>query len=535
MVSPSRGAATVPADATPPTVSLVVSKTADVMPGETLTVEVMASDLEGVTNVRLKTEGVDTPMQIVPVSPASQEVALAFTLVVPADVAAGSSFLVVGVARDAANNIGRAKMWVSVLGSPTPTRTPTVTKTPSLTRTPTLTKTPSAINTATPTKTPSLTPTAKPTKTPSLTKTVTPTKTPSLTRTPKGSPGIPSATPTATATLPPVETATPLPTDTAAPVATDTATELPTATATDTRTDTPTFTATETPTETPTFTATDTPTETATETPTETPTFTTTATETATETPTETPTFTATETPTFTPTETATDTPTETPTATETATDTPTATPTHTMTATSTWTPQPTATSTLTATPSPTPTMTPPPQPVCVTAITAASGIDDGSNLASLHWTNPAAATGCGAPSANVRVELFAGGLTTYLRVTSYGFASVPSTATVVGITLTLEKDRSGPGSASDARVSLVNAAGVITAANKAQPGNWPAASSISYGGSTDTWGENWTGADVKSSNFGWVLSANTVRNNSLFTDFNAIVNCGRVQVCYVP
>jgi len=50
-----------------------------------------------------------------------------------------------------------------------------------------------------------------------------------------------------------------------------------------------------------------------------------------------------------------------------------------------------------------------------------------------------------------------------------------------------------------------------------------------------DTWGRSWTGADVKSANFGWVLVANTVRNDSLFTDFSARVNCATVQVCYVP
>jgi hypothetical protein len=179
--------------------------------------------------------------------------------------------------------------------------------------------------------------------------------------------------------------------------------------------------------------------------------------------------------------------------------------------------------------------MTPVPSPVCITAVTATSGVDDASNLGHLPWTNPNAAQACGSSAANVRVEPFDAGSTHYLRVTNYGFAAVPNSATIVGITLTIDKDRTGPGSASDVRVSLVDASGVITAANKAQPGNWPAATSVVYGGPTDTWGSSWSGTDVKSPNFGWVLSANTVRNNSFFTDFNAIVDCGRVQVCYLP
>jgi hypothetical protein len=271
----------------------------------------------------------------------------------------------------------------------------------------------------------------------------------------------------------------------------------------------------------------------ATPTPTETPT----ATDTATETPTETPTATdtATETPTETPTatDTATETPTETPTATDTATETPTETPTATFTPVDTSTP--TQTPPDTPTPSPTPTMTPAAQPVCVQSNTAASSLDDGSNLGVLPWTNAFAAMACAAPSANVRVPRFSGGLTTYLRNSGYGFATIPNSATVVGITLTLEKDRSGQGSATDARVSLVNASGVITAQNKAQAGNWPAASPVLYGGDSDTWGETWTGADVKSPNFGWVVSANTVHNDAFSADFNAFINCGRVRVCYLP
>lgn len=531
----ARAWATHPVDDVAPEVSVTVSKTVDVLPGEALSVIVVASDLEGVTRVRVKTDDIETPVQTESVSPPSQTVTKTFSLLVPDDVTPGTTFQVVGVGRDAADNIGRAKVRVKILAPDTPTKTPTVTRTPTSTKTPTETKTRTFTKAPSFTKTPTLTKTPTPTKTWTHTRTPkpsqSPTQTPSFTHTPAGSQTVPSAT----ATQEP--TATPPPTDTETPLPTDTPTETPTNTATDTATETPTDTPTETPTHTATDTPTDTPTETPTDTPTDTPTYT--PTETATDTPTETPTFTAThtatDTPTETPTETATHTATETPTFTATATETPIDTATPTPTATSTWTPQPTATRTETPTPSPTATHTPAPQPVCVTSSIAVSGINDSSNGGILTWLNPIEATRCTGPSSTVIVPRFVAGLTHQLRVSNYGFASVPNTATVTGITLTIQHDVSGPGNASDATVRLVNSSGALTVQNKALPGNWAPVSIATYGGATDTWGESWTGADVKSPNFGWALAANTTRNNSFFSDLNVFVNCGTVQVCYLP
>ena len=171
--------------------------------------------------------------------------------------------------------------------TPTPTVTPTQTKTPTptvtSTNTPTVTITPT--NTETPTQTPTPTNTETPTQTPTPTNTETPTQTPTNTETP-------TQTPTNTET--PTQTVTPTNTETPTPTNTPTVTETPTNTPTNT----------ETPTQTPTNTPT------VTETPTETPTNTPTVTETPTETPTNTPTVTNTKTPTNTPTVTRTPTPT---------------------------------------------------------------------------------------------------------------------------------------------------------------------------------------------------------------------------------
>lgn len=134
----------------------------------------------------------------------------------------------------------------SVLATPTPTPTNTVTPT----NTPTNTVTPT--NTPTNSETPTVTPTSTVTPTPTVTSTETNTPTPTVT---------------------PTNTETPTPTSTETPTVTPTSTETPTVTPTTTETPTPTGTETPTPTPTLTPTVTKTPTLTPTTTPTPTETF----------------------------------------------------------------------------------------------------------------------------------------------------------------------------------------------------------------------------------------------------------------------
>jgi choice-of-anchor A domain-containing protein len=156
-------------------------------------------------------------------------------------------------------------------------------------------------------------------------------------------PGVPTLTPTSTAT----STVTPTSTATGTPTPTSTGTPTLTATATNTRTPEPTATGTHTITPSATPTSTNTPTPTPTDTPTPTPTDTPTPTPTNTPTPTDTPTPTPTISGAGTPvTPPPSNTPTSQPTATSTRTLSPTPTPTGT---------RPTSTPTATGTPVPTP------------------------------------------------------------------------------------------------------------------------------------------------------------------------------------
>ncbi len=61
-----------------------------------------------------------------------------------------------------------------------------------------------------------------------------------------------------------------------------------------------------------------------------------------------------------------------------------------------------------------------------------------------------------------------------------------------------------------DDTISLIKADGSIGSSNKAVVGAWPYPSPIynSYGGSSDTWGETWTTADINDSDFGVAIKA---------------------------
>ena len=167
------------------------------------------------------------------------------------------------------------------------------------------------------------------------------------------------------------------------------------------------------------------------------------------------------------------------------------------------------------------------------TATVALAAADDPSNGGVIAWQNPTFAAACHSASASARVPQFSGGLTHFLRIANYGFPGLPDDAIVLGIVLSVTKDRFGYGTATDARVSLVDENGDVTSENKTQPGNWPAPGLVSYGALDDPWGRAWTGANLKSPQFGWVIAADTTHDNRFFNDFYAYVGCPRLEVCY--
>lgn len=135
------------------------------------------------------------------------------------------------------------------------------------------------------------------------------------------------------------------------------------------------------------------------------------------------------------------------------------------------------------------------------------TGADD-SAVGTTTWSNPGNITADGDVYATAAGT--AGAQTHYLKATGFGF-SLPSTATVDGITVTVARKSSQNGSlryTNDTVVSLVKG-GTVAGDNKAATSTkWPTTEAdASYGGVADKWGSTWLYSDINASNFGVVLS----------------------------
>lgn len=90
------------------------------------------------------------------------------------------------------------------------------------------------------------------------------------------------------------------------------------------------------------------------------------------------------------------------------------------------------------------------------------------------------------------------------LECTNFGFA-IPAGATIDGIEVNMERYKSA-GSINDSSVKLLNAdgAGGETSVDRETGLAWLGIEGVvTFGGSTDNWGETWTPAKINSSSFG--------------------------------
>jgi hypothetical protein len=127
------------------------------------------------------------------------------------------------------------------------------------------------------------------------------------------------------------------------------------------------------------------------------------------------------------------------------------------------------------------------------------------ASVGTIAWTNPSDA----ATSNNLYAYGGGGGTSNYLKCSNFGF-SIPSGATIDGITVEIEKKRTPYCTVTDNVVSLVKN-GVISGNNYRSTDNWNLTDTYStYGGSTDLWGLSLTSSDINSSTFGVVINCIT-------------------------
>lgn len=165
------------------------------------------------------------------------------------------------------------------------------------------------------------------------------------------------------------------------------------------------------------------------------------------------------------------------------------------------------------------------------TAATSPGTMADDASVGADDWASPNNAK----VSDNTRSQASAVSGTVishYLKATNFGF-TIPTNATINGILVEIEKSKQGSGSPSvvDSEVKIVKSDGSIGTTNKADVSTeWPSTASetyISYGGSSDLWGESWTYSDINNSNFGIVISTSMTWSNP----FSASANVDHIRI----
>lgn len=143
-------------------------------------------------------------------------------------------------------------------------------------------------------------------------------------------------------------------------------------------------------------------------------------------------------------------------------------------------------------------------------------------------WVNP---TNIEANDGNVAnaPTIPAGGHSESLLASGFGF-TIPSTATIYGISATISKAMRGSTFIVDNVVELLKAGVGVGISRGDAVTQWPVTATTictpaNYGGSTDLWGTTWTPADINNTNFGIAIgaqniAASIVGNPQAFIDY---------------
>jgi hypothetical protein len=105
------------------------------------------------------------------------------------------------------------------------------------------------------------------------------------------------------------------------------------------------------------------------------------------------------------------------------------------------------------------------------------------------------------------------GDVTVYLKATNFGF-SIPAGVIIDGISVNVERKASDANFFDNAIRIVKN--GTVGTVNKSSVNAWPTSDgTVTYGGSSDLWGQTWTVADINNANFGFAISAKKVGGNN--------------------
>ncbi|PYT06302.1 MAG: hypothetical protein DMF49_11520, partial [Acidobacteria bacterium] len=129
----------------------------------------------------------------------------------------------------------------------------------------------------------------------------------------------------------------------------------------------------------------------------------------------------------------------------------------------------------------------------------------DATGIGTFTWSTPANAQ---ASDNAYSTAAFSGNndASHFLKCTGFGF-SLPSNSLIQGIQVEWEYKNATSGTIIDNAIRVVKG-GTIGTTDKKSSAGWPATDTfVSYGGSSDLWGDSWTASDINGSSFGAALS----------------------------
>lgn len=123
-----------------------------------------------------------------------------------------------------------------------------------------------------------------------------------------------------------------------------------------------------------------------------------------------------------------------------------------------------------------------------------------------LPWSQPQNAQSSDNSYASVGLSPF-GPYSSYLQATGFGF-SIPTTASICGIELNVERSFSGSIPVQDYFIHVVKN-NTVTGLDYASNLDWDTTDLVvTYGSNSDLWGTTWTPAEINNSSFGAAVSA---------------------------
>lgn len=161
----------------------------------------------------------------------------------------------------------------------------------------------------------------------------------------------------------------------------------------------------------------------------------------------------------------------------------------------------------------------------------AGAGADDTGSGGTGVWSSPGSITA----SDNTRASTTNAGLVAshYLKASNFGFA-IPAGATILGITVAIERIRSGGiiGQIRDSSIKLYKAGTLVGTDHADVDTNWPTTEALTYrGSSSDLWGTTWSASDINNSGFGvGIASAASAGTGNRVANIDAVY----VSVAYV-